>query len=126
MTVPSVTQKIKRTGSGTYSVPSRTIAGRAYHVDLIANTCQCQGFRHRGTCAHLKAAQARCAEVTAEKARLIPDVQIDELAAKYEASRPEISAVLYDEIRRRTADIQTEAVGLRTGLTDAQRRALFV
>ncbi len=110
MTAPSVTQTVKRTGAATYAVPSATIAGRTYHVDLAEGSCQCQGFRHRGTCAHLRAAKDRCQQVTAEKARLIPDVQIDELAARYEASRPEISSVLYDEIRRRGAEAEDEAL----------------
>jgi len=105
MTVPSITQKIKRTGAGTYSVPSATIAGRRYHVDLLENSCQCSGFRHRKTCAHLRQAVEHRAAKWVQTARALPDVQIDELCCHHEEhGRPEIAAVLLAEIKRRGAE----------------------
>lgn len=108
MATEIVSQTVKRIGDGLYQVASETVEGRSYTVDLKAGTCQCCHYHYRlrgkvaGDCKHVAAARARAAEVAAKKARTIPDVTIDELAARYQDSRPEISAVLYAEIIRRT------------------------
>lgn len=46
-------------GPGVWEVPSIHTAGRKYRVDLVARTCQCAGFAHRGTCSHLDIARVK-------------------------------------------------------------------
>lgn len=125
----------KRIGEGLYQVASQTVAGRCYTVDLKGSpTCQCPHYYHRlrglpgAVCRHIEAAQAKCAAVTAAKARTIPDVEIDELAARWEAKgRTDVSGPLYAEIRRRGAEaVRREAPLKPTSLPSEETlRAIF-
>lgn len=54
---------------GTYGVPSRTVEGVIYHVDLEAGICECKDATKGGhTCLHSVAAEAKRAEIARKEA----------------------------------------------------------
>ena len=54
---------------GTYGVPSRSVEGVIYHVDVERGTCECPDSACRkATCLHMVAAEAKRAEIPRKEA----------------------------------------------------------
>lgn len=119
-TCPSTPVKV---GPGLYSVPSFRSEETDYMVTLTGRnaSCTCPHWEKRikgtsGACKHIVAARKARFEAITKKAKTLPDAQLPQLLARYEAAgNTEIAIALRGELFDRTA----------AAARDAELKAMF-